>query len=56
MVTTLCGLAISILIARSLGPAAIGHSSYWIWAVGILPALFGFGLLLTGMVAGDLLP
>ena len=44
LVTTLFGLCISILMARALGPTALGHYSYWFWVVGILPGLFGFGL------------
>lgn len=45
VVTTLFVIVSSVVIARSLGPSLMGEYSYWIWVVGTLPMMFGFGLL-----------
>lgn len=44
LISTVSGLASSILIARSLGPSLTGDYSYWMWIIAVLPMFFGFGL------------
>lgn len=43
------GLLISMLVARSLGPADYGRYAYLVWLTGILIVLFNNGLTTTGI-------